>query len=434
MKPMHILFANFSLRKTCLCTKHQNIALKIRCLRGYGMQTTKNPDMFIKEFSDENVITAIDEKCPVEVKFFHWKWVKENDKMHWKEVQEQMPKEDFKQLMKMELSAFRDHVERLNGHILVWMDSAENFVCSSVEEIQSAYWNTSMISLHTMVSIVAISDLININATAVHTILRKTIPVIKADYPALTVVHYLSDSPTSQYRNRYIFQFLAYHEEEFSIKARWNFLESGYGKGPCDGLGGSVKRSADMAVRQAKCNIQDAADFYAWGLQSEVYTRNVSCYCLTCMTDVETTDCACWELHALSVDSNKTSKENMQVSDEHRRSEDQHKDHYSGNERQTIIPKENDFIAAIYDKNWYIGRVTNVDETEVMINFMCRAGKYDDSFKWPTTKDKIWLGHKNIISIIDEPVPHGKTKRLFKIPKEVIDCLEEGFVSLKDGL
>ena len=330
----------------------------------------------------------------------------------------------------------------------------------------------------------AISDLINHNATAVHTILRKTIPVIKADYPALTTVHYLSDSPTSQYRNRYIFQFLAYHEEEFSIKARWNFLESGHGKGPCDGLGGSVKRSADMAVRQAKCNIQDAADFYAWGLQSElagskvkyllytqedydetvartakretplsvtgtmklhavvpsrqatksVYTRNVSCYCLTCMTDVETTDCAGWELHALSVDSNKTSEENMQVSDEHRRSEDQHKDHYSGNERQTIIPKENDFVAAIYDKNWYIGRVTDVDETEVMINFMCRAGKYDDSFKWPTTKDEIWLNHKNIISIIDEPVPHGKTKRLFKIPKEVIDRLEEGFVSLKDGL
>ena len=65
---------------------------------------------------------------------------------------------------------------------------------------------------------------------------------------------------------------------------------------------------------------------------------------------------------------------------------------------------------------------------------MCRAGKYDNSFKWPTTKDEIWLNHKNIISIIDEPVPHGKTKRLFKKPKEVIDRLEAGFVSLKDGL
>ncbi|KAL3862797.1 hypothetical protein ACJMK2_008743 [Sinanodonta woodiana] len=397
MKPMLIAFANFSSRKTCLCTKHQNIALKIRCLRGYGMQTTKNPDMFITNFLMKMLYLLLMRSIRLKSK-------------------------DFKQLIKNELSAFRDHVERVStqyremkrlrenfpdGHILVQMDLSENLVCSSVEEIQSAYWNMSMISLHTMVvyfpnnhskklqSIVAISDLINHNATAVHTILRKK-----------HTIHYLSDSPTSQYRNRYIFQLIAYHEEEFSIKARLHFLESGHGKGPCDGLGGSVKRSADMAVRQAKCNIQDAADFYAWGLQSELAGRKRETPLSVTGTmklhavvpsrhatkSVYTRNVSGWELHALSVESNKTSEENMQMSDEHRRSEDQHKDHYSGNERQTIIPKENDFVAAIYDKNWYIGR---------------------------------W---------IREPVPYGKTKRLFKIPKEVTDRLEEGFVSLKDGL
>jgi hypothetical protein len=43
--------------------------------------------------------------------------------------------------------------------------------------------------------------------------------------------------------------------------------------------------------------------------------------------------------------------------------------------RPTIVPKENDFVATVYDKNWYVGRVRDVDENEAMINCMCRAGK-----------------------------------------------------------
>ena len=54
------------------------------------------------------------------------------------------------------------------------------------------------------------------------------------------------------------------HEEEFAIKARWSYLESGHGKGPCDGLGDSVKRSTDNAVKQGKVSIQSAADYLKW--------------------------------------------------------------------------------------------------------------------------------------------------------------------------
>jgi hypothetical protein len=43
-----------------------------------------------------------------------------------------------------------------------------------------------------------------------------------------------------------------------------SFLESVHGKGLCDGLGASVKRSADNAVRQGKVSIQSAADVLKW--------------------------------------------------------------------------------------------------------------------------------------------------------------------------
>ena len=36
------------------------------------------------------------------------------------------------------------------------------------------------------------------------------------------------------------------------------------GKGPCDGLGASVKRTVDMSVKQGKITNQAADDFVRW--------------------------------------------------------------------------------------------------------------------------------------------------------------------------
>ena len=114
-------------------------------------------------------------------------------------------------------------------------------------------------------SYVAVSDVMFHNASAVYAILLKLIPQLKEECKDLKTIHYLTDSPTSQYRNRTIFQFIAQHQDEFSIDARSNYLESGHGKGPCDGLGASVKRSAGDAVKHGKCSIQNANDFFCMG-------------------------------------------------------------------------------------------------------------------------------------------------------------------------
>ena len=86
-------------------------------------------------------------------------------------------------------------------------------------------------------SVVGISDLNIHNAGVVVSMVSNLIPIIKSEYPELQYVHYLTDSPTSQYRNKSIFEFLTRHKTLFRVNARWDFLESGHGKGPCDGLG-----------------------------------------------------------------------------------------------------------------------------------------------------------------------------------------------------
>ena len=51
----------------------------------------------------------------------------------------------------------------------------------------------------------------------------------------------------SQYKKRKNFVNLCCHEQDLGIPAEWHFLATTHGKGPCDGVGGMVKRLAARA-------------------------------------------------------------------------------------------------------------------------------------------------------------------------------------------
>ena len=113
-------------------------------------------------------------------------------------------------------------------------------------------------------SFVFVSNEIRHDAKFIFALLKKLIPHVKLLVPNAKHCHFFSDSPTSQYRNKTIFKLISHHKEYFGLEATWNYSEVGHGKGPCDPIGGTAKRQADMAVRHGKVIIQDAADFYSW--------------------------------------------------------------------------------------------------------------------------------------------------------------------------
>ena len=43
---------------------------------------------------------------------------------------------------------------------------------------------------------------------------------------------------------------LCNHESDFGMPAEWHFFATSHGKGPCDGIGGTVKRLATRASLQ----------------------------------------------------------------------------------------------------------------------------------------------------------------------------------------
>ena len=163
------------------------------------------------------------------------------------------------------------------------MLAIENYGCKCQEEVQSAYFNQTSVTLHPMViyyrdsdnklahkSLTVISDTMSHAAPTVLAFLDQAIDCIKEIDPGVKMIHIWTDSPTSQYRNKAIFHAVGNFENLYGISARWNYFEAGHGKGPCDGLGGTVKRMADEAVKTEKAVIQEAKDFFAWAQSSSM--------------------------------------------------------------------------------------------------------------------------------------------------------------------
>ena len=161
------------------------------------------------------------------------------------------------------------------------MDFAEDYRCRSQEEIQSAYWSQTQVTIHPVVeyfrkeeklhhqSFVFFSDEPRHDAKFVFALLRSLVPQVNSLIPELAYIHYWTDSPTSQYRNKTIFKIVSCHSEYFNVPYSWNYMEAGPGKGPCDPIGGTAKRKADLTVKNEKAVIQDAIDFYSWAKKTE---------------------------------------------------------------------------------------------------------------------------------------------------------------------
>ena len=301
-RPRYILLAANLCRKTCLCTKHQNLALKLQSIRRAlkEEQMSANGDIFIKEYTQQGDIDQLMEKIEDTHMIIYEEWTKVNMEIivrkekrmikKWKLVRKETNAREFKNIFNKDLSIFRVHNYRVyeqynqlkqlrenmpEDHCTVQMDFAENYTCAEESQIQSDYFGDKVqVTLHPVVSnfkegtslkpksAVFISPVLKHDKSMIRAILKKLMEYLQQIKPQLKMVHYWSDSPLSQYRNRYIFDLIMNHKQYFGLSAQWNYFETGRGKGPCDGVGGTVKRMADQAIKQGRVRIQNALDMY----------------------------------------------------------------------------------------------------------------------------------------------------------------------------
>lgn len=99
-------------------------------------------------------------------------------------------------------------------------------------------------------SFCTLSENLRHDPSAICAHLDLVITEIKKIVPHLTLAHFLSDGPTTQYRNKKMFYLMAvYLSKQLNVdQMRWHYSESGHGKGAPDGVGGAIKRQADRLV------------------------------------------------------------------------------------------------------------------------------------------------------------------------------------------
>jgi hypothetical protein len=78
----------------------------------------------------------------------------------------------------------------------------------------------------------------------------KLIEFLKTKFETVNKIYYFSNGAASQYKNKKNFINLCNHFNDFGIHAEWHFFATSHGKGPCDGVGGSIKRNAARASLQ----------------------------------------------------------------------------------------------------------------------------------------------------------------------------------------
>lgn len=198
---------------------------------------------------------------------------------------------------------------------LVQMDFAERYTCITQNSIQSTYFNSNSVSIHPFVvyyktregdrdieqrkDYIVISNTKDQNTNAVYTFQKKLIAELRKDKDLehLKKIHYLSDGCAEQYKNKKNFKNLCLHKKDFGIEAEWHFFPTSHGKGACDGLGGTLKRTAaNVSKRDNDSSIQinDALSFYNWATSHDwgsekwnfIWVSDDECK----TTEVETTD------------------------------------------------------------------------------------------------------------------------------------------------
>ena len=74
MRPTHLSLVNYTWRNACLCTKHQNFALKLKAITSVDGKLSTNQDTVAK-WSIKEISSFVNELAVDKVVFSSWKKV-----------------------------------------------------------------------------------------------------------------------------------------------------------------------------------------------------------------------------------------------------------------------------------------------------------------------------------------------------------------------
>lgn len=304
-RPFYVLRPKLSNRETCGCIKHENIMLKIEKLKLFGMIETKDLDIILSKVQcDLNSKECAYRECSFckdKVISLNWGSHNQSETVNYEEFRldkhEYTNKKDNKiyitkkmekkpvseslgnlvQKFNIELSIIKKHIYNIkhqynqytsciknlkNIEVALHIDFSENYTCKLATEVQSMHFGASkpQITIHTGVlytsgtkpqAFASLSPSNEHGPEAIWAHLEPILNHIRKEFPTVSAVHFFSDGPTSQYKQKKNFYMFSKHTKLLGFpNSTWNFSESSHGKGAADGVGGALKRRLDGYVSQ----------------------------------------------------------------------------------------------------------------------------------------------------------------------------------------
>ncbi|ESO91762.1 hypothetical protein LOTGIDRAFT_163120 [Lottia gigantea] len=175
-------------------------------------------------------------------------------------------------IAKIQLRAIKELKTKLDvTEGILQEDFAENFNIKYQNEIMTAHWSSNGVTLFTAVfnskdgysSHVMVSNDLHHDKYSVATFNRIIANEMLEKHPEIEKIHIFSDGAGSQFKNKYTLVNMlradAIHENIKSID--WSFFGTAHGKGPVDGVGGTVKRAVWRRILQNRVLVNSAEDF-----------------------------------------------------------------------------------------------------------------------------------------------------------------------------
>lgn len=171
------------------------------------------------------------------------------------------------------------------GEFIIWGDFSENFSFVLQNEAQGYYWSKKQATIHPFViyykneknelkhlNYVIISECLKHDSVAVYLFITKLIKFLESKFDVITKLFIFTDGCAGQYKNRKNFLNVYLHKIDFGYDCEWHFHATSHGKGPCDGLGGTLKRSATRAslARVYENQIDSAELLFKWASTSKI--------------------------------------------------------------------------------------------------------------------------------------------------------------------
>ena len=170
----------------------------------------------------------------------------------------------------------------LPGQFIVIGDFSENYSFVLRDAAQGFHWNNAQATIHPFVayyresgklehiSYVVISDCLHHDTIAVHLFQRNLVQFLQEKFLSIDKILNFSDGSAAQYKNCKNFVNLCHHKEDFAIQAEWHFYATSHGKGPCDGIGDTVKHLAAKACLQRAYHsqIMTPHQLFDWAIEN----------------------------------------------------------------------------------------------------------------------------------------------------------------------